>query len=132
MADLLYAEAVAKEFRDEVAADPDTVRRKVCTLLGVGDAFRGSGAVRAGKYGSTERDDIEFKSSYVFRNDNGRPDLDYQGRGQVFEAVCALLNRTDGTTGSRTRPFTDSGRRDGSTSVLRTRSRSSTARTARR
>lgn len=43
VAGLLFAGAVSEEFRDEVSADADTVRRKVCSLLGVGDAFRGLG-----------------------------------------------------------------------------------------
>lgn len=97
VAGLLFAGMVSEEFRDEVTADSDTVRRKVCSLLGVADAFRRSGTLRIGKYGTTERDSVEFKSSYVFRNDNGQPDLDYQGRGQVFEAVCAFLNKDGGT-----------------------------------
>lgn len=97
VAGLLFAGMVSEEFRDEVRAESDTVRRKVCSLLGVADAFRGSAMLRAGKYGVAERDTIEFKSSYVYRNDNGRPDLDYQGRGQVFEAVCAFLNKDGGT-----------------------------------
>ncbi len=97
VAGLLFARMVSEEFRDEVTADADTVRRKVCSLLGVADAFRRSGTLRIGKYGMTERDSVEFKSSYVFRNDNGQPDLDYQGRGQVFEAVCAFLNKEGGT-----------------------------------
>ena len=97
IADLLYARSVSVEFRDEIAADSDAVRKRVCSILGVGDAFRGNAVRRAGKYGAVERDDMEFKSSYVFRNDNGEPDLSYQGRGQVFEAVCAFLNKDGGT-----------------------------------
>ena len=97
VADLLYAGSVSSEFRDEIVTDPDIVRLKVCSLLGVADSFRRVGVSRVGKYGSTERDDMEFKSSYVFRNDNGKPDLDYQGRGQVFEAVCAFMNKDGGT-----------------------------------
>jgi hypothetical protein len=30
------------------------------------------------------------------RNDGRGPDLDYQGRGQVFEAVCGFLNANGG------------------------------------
>ena len=96
VAGLLFAGAVSEEFRDQVKADPDVVRKKVCALLGVEDAFRGMETRRSGKYGATESDDVEFKSSYVFRNDNGHPDIDYQGRGQVFEAVCAFLNKDGG------------------------------------
>jgi hypothetical protein len=96
VAGLLFAGAISEVFRDQVQAEPDVVRKKVCALLGVEDAFRGMESRRSGKYGMTESDDVEFKSSYVFRNDNGRPDIDYQGRGQVFEAVCAFLNKDGG------------------------------------
>ena len=68
----------------------------MCHLLGVEDAFRASGARVTGKYGLGEGNEVEFKSSYVMRNDGRGPDLDYQGRGQVFEAVCGFLNANGG------------------------------------
>ena len=60
--------------------------------------LRGKGrAEQRGKYGKTEGHEVEFKSSYVFRNENCRQDIDYQGRGQVFEAVCGFLNTGGGS-----------------------------------
>ena len=40
---------------------------------------------------------MEFKSSYVFYNRDGQPDIFKQGRGQVLEAVCGFMNRDGGT-----------------------------------
>lgn len=83
--------------KDEISAYSDTVREKICSLIGVEPLFRTETVSRRGKYGRTESREIEFKSSYVFRNDNGIPDIDYQGRCQVFEAVCGFLNADGGT-----------------------------------
>ena len=96
IAGLMLGMAISSEFADEVKADPELVRRRICTILGVGDQYRLNGALRTGKYGKAEGHEVEFKSSYVYRNDNGRPDIDYQGRGQVFEAVCGFLNADGG------------------------------------
>ena len=97
VAHLLTAAKVAADEPDVVAVRADTVRRRVCALLGVEDAFRASGTCITGKYGLGEGNEVEFKSSYVMRNDGKGPDLDYQGRGQVFEAVCGFLNADGGT-----------------------------------
>ena len=94
---LLLGLKISDRFKDEFSADEDTVRRKICTLLGVGDLFRNSETTKYGKYGKTENREVEFKSSYIYRNDDKGPDIDYQGRGQVFEAVCGLLNADGGT-----------------------------------
>lgn len=96
IAHLLIAARIAREEPDVVPVKPDTVRRRICNLLGVGDAFRSSGVRVTGKYGLGEGNEVEFKSSYVMRNDGRGPDLDYQGRGQVFEAVCGFLNANGG------------------------------------
>ena len=96
IAHLLTAAKTSREEPDVVPVKPDAVRRRVCHLLGVEDAFRASGARVTGKYGLGEGNEVEFKSSYVMRNDGGGPDLDYQGRGQVFEAVCGFLNANGG------------------------------------
>lgn len=96
IAHLLTAAKTAREEPDVVPVKPDAVRRRVCHLLGVEDAFRASGARVTGKYGLGEGNEVEFKSSYVMRNDGGGPDLEYQGRGQVFEAVCGFLNANGG------------------------------------
>ena len=96
IAHLLTAAKTSREEPDTVSARPDAVRRRVCALLGVEDAFRASGAHVTGKYGQGEGNEVEFKSSYVMRNDGGGPDLNYQGRGQVFEAVCGFLNANGG------------------------------------
>lgn len=96
IARLLTAARVAAEEPDTVPVQADAVRRRVCALLGVEDAFRPSGVRVTGKYGLGEGNEVEFKSSYVMRNDGRGPDLDYQGRGQVFEAVCGFLNANGG------------------------------------
>ena len=96
IAHLLTAAKTAREEPDVVSVKSDTVRRRVCHLLGVEDAFRASGSRVTGKYGLGEGNEVEFKSSYVMRNDGRGPDLEYQGRGQVFEAVCGFLNANGG------------------------------------
>ena len=96
IAHLLTAAKTAREEPDIVPVKPDAVRRRVCHLLGVEDAFRASGSRVSGKYGLGEGNEVEFKSSYVMRNDGGGPDLEYQGRGQVFEAVCGFMNDNGG------------------------------------
>ncbi len=96
IAHLLTAAKTAREEPDVVSVKPNIVRRRVCHLLGVEDAFRTSGARVTGKYGLGEGNEVEFKSSYVMRNDGRGPDLEYQGRGQVFEAVCGFLNANGG------------------------------------
>ena len=96
IAHLLTAAKTAREEPDIVPVKPDAVRRRVCHLLGVEDAFRASGSRVSGKYGLGEGNEVEFKSSYVMRNDGGGPDLEYQGRGQVFEAVCGFMNANGG------------------------------------
>lgn len=96
IAHLLTAAKTAREEPDVVPVKPDAARRRVCHLLGVEDAFRASGSRVSGKYGLGEGNEVEFKSSYVMRNDGGGPDLEYQGRGQVFEAVCGFMNANGG------------------------------------
>ena len=96
IARLLAAAKFSIDFADILPVKADDVRRRVCHLLGVEDAFRSSGARVTGKYGLGEGNEVEFKSSYVMRNDGRGPDLDYQGRGQVFEAVCGFLNADGG------------------------------------
>lgn len=93
---LLLGLNISSRFRDEFDADEDVVRKKICTLLGVGEIFHKNESAKYGKYGKAENQEVEFKSSYIFRNDDKGPDIDYQGRGQVFEAVCALLNADGG------------------------------------
>lgn len=97
IASLIAAQFISTDFSDEVKVNSDSVRKRICAILGVEDSFVESGAAATGKYGSTENRNLEFKSSYVFRNDNGEPDLIHQGRDQVFEAVCGFLNRDGGT-----------------------------------
>jgi len=97
IASLVYALGVSDRFADDVKADSDEIRKHICEMIGVADAFRYSGISAKGKYGSEEGHKLEFKASYVMRNDGKGPDLDYQGRGQVFEAVCGFLNSDGGT-----------------------------------
>ena len=97
IAQLLTVAKAAVAYPDIIPAKADDIRRRICFLLGVEDAFRPSGVLITGKYGLGEGNEVEFKSSYVMRNDGNGPDLDYQGRGQVFEAVCGFLNADGGT-----------------------------------
>lgn len=97
IASLIAAQFISNDFSDEVKVNNDNIRRRICSILGVEDSFVESGAATTGKYGSTENRNLEFKASYVFRNDNGQPDLIHQGRDQVFEAVCGFLNKDGGT-----------------------------------
>ena len=94
---LVLGKSLSARYRDEIVADDGTVREKICSLIGVEPLFRTGYVSRKGKYGKAESQEVEFKSSYVYRNDNGMPDIDYQGRGQVFEAVCGFLNADGGT-----------------------------------
>ena len=98
VAKLIMSLQVSSKFENEIKADRGLVRKKICSLLGAGDQYRADGGTHKGKYGLVEGQEVEFKSSYVFRNDSdGVPDIDYQGRGQVFEAVCGFLNADGGT-----------------------------------
>lgn len=97
IASLLLARAISRRFVDEIHTDDDTIRKKICKLLHVDSAFRQQQARITGKYGSIENQCVEFKSSYVMRNDGRGADLVYQGKGQVFEAVCGFLNADGGT-----------------------------------
>lgn len=95
---LVLADSISQKFPDEIKTTDSSLRRKICELLGVADQFREEEQAVYGKYGKGEGSCLEFKSSYVFRNDIKNEkvaDIDYQGRGQVFEAACGFLN-TDG------------------------------------
>lgn len=95
--ELLAGQWLAKEHCDELKVSEEDVRRKICAILGVGEQYNPVSGTRAGKYGQVESHDVEFKSSYVFRNDGKGADLDRQGRGEVFQAVCGFLNADGGT-----------------------------------
>ena len=95
--ELLLGLWLSAEHCDELKAVPEVIRERVCGLLGVQDEYRMCGTDRTGKYGQAETHDVEFKSSYVFRNDGGGADIDRQGRGEVFQAVCGFLNAEGGT-----------------------------------
>lgn len=96
VARLIFSLKISAEFQDEVKVERETVRKKICEILGVADSYEMEGGLRKGKYGAAEGHEVEFKSSYVFRNDGKGADLVYQGRGQVFEAVCGFLNADGG------------------------------------
>lgn len=99
IASLLLAQCLSVKFQDTVSLSDNELRKKISELLGVADQFCEKGEEVYGKYGKGENANREFKSSYVFRNDMKNkmvPDIDYQGRGQVFEAVCAFLNTNGG------------------------------------
>ena len=95
--DLLLGQLLSSSYRDQVKADPEDVRRKICELLGVVGRYRSVSDRKAGKYGSVESHEVEFKASYVFRNDGKGADLDVQGRDEVFRTVCGFLNADGGT-----------------------------------
>ena len=95
--ELLAGQWLAVEHCDELKVSEEEVRKKICTLLGVEGQYSPVSGVRTGKYGQVETHDVEFKSSYVFRNDGKGADLAAQGRGEVFEAVCGFLNAEGGT-----------------------------------
>ena len=92
IAGLLQTVRMAQEFKEAVKADRELVRKKICGLLGVEDSFETEGGLKKGKYGNVEGHEVEFKSSYVFRNDGKGADIEAQGKGEVFEAVCGFLN----------------------------------------
>ena len=98
VASLLFSLRMSERFKDEIKADKESIRKRICDVLGVGDSFEFERVARGGKYGKAENHEVEFKSSYVFRNDKKVPeaDIEYQGKGQVFEAVCAFLNADGG------------------------------------
>ena len=82
---------------DDFKCTPEDIRKRICKILGVADHFRGAECKGGGKYGKGELANVEFKASYVMSNKDGKPDLYYQGRGQVFEAVCGFMNKNGGT-----------------------------------
>ena len=94
---LLTACSLSLRYPDEIKASKTGIRRRICRILGVEDHFRETEERGGGKYGLGELADVEFKSSYVFSNHDGKPDIYRQGRGQVWEAVCGFLNRDGGT-----------------------------------
>lgn len=96
LAELFLAYSLVRSNPDCVKASLEEIRRKICSLLGVGDHFKGDIAKGGGKYGKGELANVEFKSSYVFFNRDGKPDIFKQGRGQVLEAVCGFLNKDGG------------------------------------
>lgn len=93
---LMLGIKLSSRFSDDIKVDTSSVRKKICSLLGVESMFVQESSFRFGKYGKAEGQAAEFKSSYVFRNDAKGADIDYQGRGQVFEAVCGFLNSEGG------------------------------------
>lgn len=97
LARLYMAHSLVGISNDDIKGSRENLRRKICDLLGVGDHFRGEVGKGGGKYGKGELENVEFKSSYVFSNKDGKPDIVKQGRGQVFEAVCGFLNKDGGT-----------------------------------
>lgn len=96
LAELFLAYSLVRSNPDCVKASLEEIRRRICSLLGVGDHYKGDVAKGGGKYGKGELANVEFKASYVFYNRDGKPDLLKQGRGQVLEAVCGFLNKDGG------------------------------------
>lgn len=100
IAALILAHGLSDVFSDKVKTNRDSLRERICSIIGTADQFRPEGNRILGKYGKVEGHALEFKSSYVMRNDGSQnvPDIMYQGRGQVFEAVCGFLNTDKGGT----------------------------------
>lgn len=97
IAKLLMGHSLSHSSPDDFKCTSDDIRKRICEILGVADHFRGKEYKGGGKYGKGELANVEFKASYVMSNKDGKPDLDYQGRGQVFEAVCGFMNKNGGT-----------------------------------
>lgn len=74
------------------------LRREVASILHVSDVVLDEDCadIPTGKYGNVERHFREFKSSYVYRNDDSGADFQKQGREEIFQAVCGLLNSEGG------------------------------------
>lgn len=75
-----------------------SLRREVASVLRVSDTVLDEDCadIPTGKYGNVERQFREFKSSYVYRNDDTGADFQTQGRDEIFQAVCGLLNSNGG------------------------------------
>ena len=97
IARLLMIHSLSHSSPDYFKYSPEDIRKQICGILGVSDHFRGPENKGGGKYGKGELANVEFKASYVMSNKDGKPDIYYQGRGQVFEAVCGFMNRDGGT-----------------------------------
>lgn len=97
IARILMALSLSRSMPDDVRTKDAEARREICKILGVLDHNKSSFIKGGGKYGNGELANVEFKSSYVMRNDGKGADIDYQGRGQVFEAVCGMLNADGGS-----------------------------------
>lgn len=97
IAKLLMIHSLSHIGPDDFKCTSEDIRKRLCLILGVCDHYRGSENKGGGKYGKGELADVEFKASYVMSNKDGKPDLYYQGRGQVFEAVCGFMNKNGGT-----------------------------------
>ena len=97
IARLLMLYSLSMSNPDDIKKSREDIRGQICKVLGVRDHFRGTDVKGGGKYGNGELSNVEFKSSYVMSNVDGKPDLFRQGRGQVFEAVCGFMNKDGGT-----------------------------------
>ena len=97
VARLILAKNTALLAENDLGMSDAALRREIAGILEVSDVVLDEDCsdIPTGKYGNTERQYREFKSSYVFRNDDSGADFQRQGRDEVFQAVCALLN-TDG------------------------------------
>lgn len=94
---LLTANSLLLTDSDEITLNTEEQMKKICRQLKVEEHFKSRQQRGGGKYGNGELDNIEFKSSYVFSNRDGKADLFRQGRGQVLEAVCGFMNSSGGT-----------------------------------
>jgi len=93
---LMLAKALSTDLPDEIRTTSEQFRTKIADILGVSDMLTCLDKSVAGKYGF-ESETVEFKASYVMRNDGKGADIDRQGRGEVFQAVCGFLNKDGGT-----------------------------------
>ncbi|MGM9752855.1 MAG: hypothetical protein ACI3ZK_02230 [Candidatus Cryptobacteroides sp.] len=87
IARLLMALAMSRSMPAEVKTKESEARKEICKILGVQDHFKGTAEKGGGKSGLGELANVEFKSSYIMRNDGKGADIDFQGRWQVFDAI---------------------------------------------
>lgn len=98
IARLILAKNTALLSENDIGFTDAALRREIASILDISDMVvdEDCADIPTGKYGNTERQFREFKSSYVYRNDDTGADFLKQGRDEVFQAVCGLLNTNGG------------------------------------
>lgn len=98
IARLILSKNTALLADNDLGYSDSAMRREVASILHVSDMVLDEDCadIPTGKYGNVERQFREFKSSFVYRNDDSGANFQKQGRDEVFQAVCALLNSDGG------------------------------------